>query len=99
MSNFLSLTLQSISENSLIAQSMLAAKTIPRCVLSLFVICFPILEELASSDHEPSGRGMFFVICFAQLAYCCVPCASLLEYSVRYTKTSIMLKELEVLNM
>lgn len=99
MSNFVPLTLQSNSENSLIAPSMLAAETIPRCVLSLFVICFPVLKQLASSDHKPSGRGMFFVICFAQLTYHSVPCSSLLEYSVWYTKTSIMLKELEVLNM
>lgn len=86
MSNFLPLTFQSNSENSLIAQSMLAAKTIPRCVLSLFVICFTILKQLASSDYKPSGVGTFFVTCFAQLAYHSVPCSSLSEHSVWYTK-------------
>lgn len=62
MSSFLPLTFQSNSENSRIAQSMLAAKTIPRCVLSLFVICFTVLKQLASSHYKPSRVGTFLLL-------------------------------------
>lgn len=93
LSNFLPLTFQSNCENSLTALTMLAPKTIPRCVLSLFVICFSILKQLASSDYKHSGVEMCFVACFAQLSCHSVPCSSLLEHCM-VQQNSIMLKEL-----